>query len=60
MEMEAYALFHNARILGKNAACILTISDSFTSPDATTPEQRERSFTKMAELALETAIKYEN
>lgn len=60
VEMEAYALFHNARILGKNAACILTISDSFTSPDATTPEQRERSFTKMAELALETAIKYEN
>ena len=31
VEMEAFALFHNANVLGKNAACLLTISDSFVN-----------------------------
>ena len=31
VEMESFALFHNANVLGKKAACILTISDSFIS-----------------------------
>lgn len=31
VEMESFALFHIARVLGKNAACLLTISDSFPS-----------------------------
>ena len=30
VEMESFALFHNAKVLGKHAACILTISDSLT------------------------------
>ncbi len=29
VEMESFALFHNAKVLGKRAACLLTISDSF-------------------------------
>ena len=29
VEMESFALFHNANALGKRAACLLTISDSF-------------------------------
>ena len=33
VEMESFALFHNAKVLGKNAACLLTISDSFVAPE---------------------------
>ena len=52
VEMESFALFHNARVLGKRAACLLTISDSFVSPELTTPEQRQTSFTAMMQVAL--------
>ena len=52
VEMESFALFHNAKVLGKNAACLLTISDSFVSPEATTAEQRQKSFTDMMKVAL--------
>ena len=52
VEMESFALFHNAKVLGKNAACLLTISDSFVSPEATTAEQRQKSFTNMMKVAL--------
>lgn len=57
VEMESFALFHNAGILGKNAACLLTISDSFVSNEITTSKQRQQSFTEMMEIALETAIR---
>lgn len=52
VEMESFALFHNTKVLGKRAACLLTISDSFVSPEATTPEQRQTSFTAMMKVAL--------
>ena len=52
VEMESFALFHNAKVLGKNAACLLTISDSFVSPEITTAEQRQKSFTDMMKVAL--------
>lgn len=55
VEMESFALFHNAAVLGKKAACILTISDSFVSSEVTTSEERERSFNDMIRLALKTA-----
>ena len=55
VEMESFALFHNARVLGKNAACLITVSDSFVTSEVTTPEQRQTSFTKMMEIALEAA-----
>lgn len=54
VEMESFALFHNAAVLGKHAACLLTISDSFVSSQATTAEEREKSFTDMMEIALNT------
>ncbi len=57
VEMESFALFHNASVLGKNAACILTISDSFVSSEVTTSEEREKSFNDMISLAMNTAIK---
>ena len=52
VEMESFALFHNANVLGKNAACLLTISDSFVSSQVTTAEERQKSFTDMMEIAL--------
>lgn len=54
VEMESFALFHNARMLNKNAACLLTISDSFVKPEITTPEERQKSFTNMMKIALES------
>ena len=57
VEMESFALFHNARVLGKNAACLLTISDSFVTEEVTTAEERQTSFTKMMEIALHASTK---
>lgn len=54
VEMESFALFQNAAACGKKAACLLTISDSFVSSRETTAEQREKSFTDMMEIALES------
>ena len=56
VEMESYALFHNANVLGKNAACLLTISDSFVTKCELSAEERQNSFNTMMRLALETAI----
>jgi purine-nucleoside phosphorylase len=55
VEMESFALFHNAKVLGKKASCILTISDSLVTQQVTTPEQREKAFTNMMKIALELA-----
>ena len=52
--MESFALFHNANVLGKKAACILTISDNLVTHEETTPEERQNSFRQMMELALES------
>ena len=54
VEMESFALFHNAKVLGKKAACLLTISDSFTSEQKATPEERQTAFINMMRIALET------
>lgn len=56
VEMESFALFHNAKVLGKNAACILTISDNLVTKEETTSEERQTSFVKMIELALESVV----
>ena len=56
VEMESFGLFENANILGKQAACLLTISDSFTDHVELTSEERQTSFRTMMTLALETAI----
>lgn len=56
VEMESFALFHNANMAGKGAACLLTISDSFAKHVELTAEERQTSFTTMMKLALETAI----
>ncbi len=56
VEMESFALFHNASATGKNAACLLTISDSFVSHEETTAEQRQTSFTAMMKVALGSVL----
>ena len=55
IEMEAAALYMNAARAGVNALCILTVSDSLVSHEATTAEERQTSFTNMMEIALELA-----
>lgn len=57
VEMESFALFHIARELGKNAGCILTVSDSLVKEGNMSPEERQTTFNNMITLALETAIK---
>ncbi len=55
VEMEAAALYMNAAYAGVNALCILTVSDSLVTHEATTAEERQNTFTKMMEIALELA-----
>jgi len=57
VEMETFALFHNASVLKKRASCILTVTNSFCYPDDLSSEQREKSLDKMITLALETCLK---
>jgi purine-nucleoside phosphorylase len=57
VEMESFAVFATAAACGKHAACLLTISDSFVSDEVTTAAEREKSFTDMIEIALDTAKK---
>ena len=54
--MESFALFHNANVLGKKAACILTVSDNIVTKKETSSEERQNSFKKMMVLALESVL----
>ena len=56
IEMESAALYMNAARAGKNALCILTVSDCPLKGLSTTAEERQTSFRDMMEIALETAI----
>lgn len=57
VEMEAFALFANARHLGKNAATLLTVSDIIPTHEKISADQREKALLPMMQLALETAAK---
>ncbi|WP_342252671.1 purine-nucleoside phosphorylase [Spiroplasma endosymbiont of Amphibalanus improvisus] len=57
VEMESFALFANAKLLNKNAACILTISDSLVKNEQTTSEERQNNFTDMMKVALDAIVK---
>ncbi len=59
VEMESAALYMNAARAGKNALCILTVSDCPLRGLATTAEERQSTFLDMMEIALETAINAE-
>ncbi len=53
--MESYALYCNAAKAGVNALTILTVSDSLVSKEQISAQDRESTFTKMMEIALELA-----
>ncbi len=55
VEMETAGLYTLAAKFGVDALSILTVSDSLVSGAQATSEQRERTFTRMIELALEIA-----
>ena len=57
VEMESFALFHNAKVLNKKAACLLTVSDSLCTNEHLSAEERQTSFNEMITLALESAIR---
>ncbi len=55
VEMEAAALYMNAARAGKNALCILTISDHVFTGEALSAEDRQNTFRDMMEIALDIA-----
>ena len=57
VEMEAAALYMNAAVAGVNALAIMTVSDNFVTNEKATADEREKKFTDMMKLALETAVK---
>ena len=57
VEMETAGLYTSPAKYKVKALSILTISDSLVSPEITSAEEREKTFSKMIELALETAIR---
>ncbi len=55
-EMESAALYLNAAAAGKEALCIVTVSDCPLRGESTTAEERQTAFTDMMHLALETTV----
>lgn len=55
-EMEAFALFYIAKMLGKKAACLMSVVDSKFIKEVATPLEREKGLDKMIELALDSII----
>jgi len=56
VEMEAAGLYTLAAKFKVNALAILTISDSLVTGESTTSEERESSFSKMIEIALNSLL----
>ena len=57
IEMETFALFHNAKKFNKQASALLTVSDLFFSDEKLTSSEREKELNDMIELALESCLK---
>lgn len=55
-EMEAFALFYNAKILNKKAACLMSVVDSKYIKEIATPEERQTGLVNMIQVALDSAI----
>jgi purine-nucleoside phosphorylase len=56
VEMESAELYTLAAKYGREALCLLTISDSLITHEQTTSEERQTTFTRMMEVALQTAV----
>lgn len=57
VEMEAFALFYNAKILNKKASCLMSVVDSKYIKNIATAEERQTGLNNMIKLALDSAIK---
>ncbi len=57
VEMEAFALFYNAKILNKKASCLMSVVDSPFIKEIATTSERETGLNTMIKLALEAGIK---
>ena len=57
-EMESFGLFAIAQALGKNAACLLTVSDNIITHKETTSEERRSHLLDMIKIALEAVQDY--
>ena len=55
-EMEAFALFYNAKLLNKKASCLMSVVDSKYITEIATPEERQTGLKNMIKLALDSAI----
>lgn len=56
VEMEAFGLFYMANRLGREAACLMTVVDSFYDEKSLTSEEREKSLDQMITLALDAVL----
>jgi purine-nucleoside phosphorylase len=56
VEMETAELYTLAAKYNREALTILTVSDSLVTGESTSSEERQKSFTRMMEIALETAV----
>lgn len=56
-EMEAFAIFYNAKMLGKNAACLMSVVDSPFRKEIVSAEDRQLNLDNMIKIALESSIK---
>ncbi len=57
VEMESYALYVNAALARKKAACICTISDSFVAEGILTAKERQDGLVNMVEIAISACEK---
>ena len=55
-EMEAFALFYVARLLGKKAICLMSVVDSKYISEIATPSQRQTGLNNMIKLALDSCL----
>ncbi len=59
VEMESAALYTIAAGLGARALTVCTVSDNLATEEFTSSEEREKSFTEMMILALETILSFQ-
>ena len=57
VEMEAFDLFYNAKLLNKKASCLMSVVDSKFIKNVATAKERQTGLNNMIKLALDSAIK---
>ena len=57
-EMEAFSLFYIAKLLNKNASCIMSVVDSKHIKEVATSEERETGLNNMITIALNSILDF--